>query len=85
MKLIKLIFAMSVGVFVSWTITSCENQDNEFPDYEGGTSVYFATQYPVRTLVMGEDEYEGNSSTIADSKMIPMFRISSHQLNSTGT
>ena len=29
--------------------------------------------------------YEGNSSTIADSKMIPMFRISSHQLNSTGT
>lgn len=24
MKLIKLIFAMSVGVFVSWTITSCE-------------------------------------------------------------
>ena len=30
MKLIKLIFAMSVGVFVSWTITSCENQDNEF-------------------------------------------------------
>ena len=58
MKLIKLIFAMSVGVFVSWTITSCENQDNEFPDYEGGTSVYFATQYPVRTLVMGEDEYD---------------------------
>jgi len=37
-------------------MTSCENQDNEFPDYEGGTSVYFATQYPVRTLVMGEDE-----------------------------
>lgn len=52
MKLIKLIFAMSVGVFVSWTMTSCENQDNEFPDYEGGTSVYFATQYPVRTLVI---------------------------------
>ena len=48
MKLIKLIFAMSVGVFVSWTMTSCENQDNEFPDYEGGTSVYFATQYPVK-------------------------------------
>ena len=39
-------------------MTSCENQDNEFPDYEGGTSVYFASQYPVRTLVMGEDEYD---------------------------
>lgn len=41
MKLIKLIFAIyPVGVFVSWTMTS--NQDNEFPDYEGSTSVYFA-------------------------------------------
>lgn len=58
MKLFKLISAISVGVFASWTMTSCENQDNEFPDYEGGTSVYFATQYPVRTLVMGEDEYD---------------------------
>ncbi len=44
MKLSKLIFAISVGAFVSWTMTSCENQDNEFPDYEGGTSVYFASQ-----------------------------------------
>ena len=58
MKLFKLISAILVGVFASWTMTSCENQDNEFPDYEGGTSVYFATQYPVRTLVMGEDEYD---------------------------
>ena len=35
--------------------------------------------------LIDEMMYEGNSSTIADSKMIPMFRISSHQLNSTGT
>lgn len=58
MKLFKLLSAISVGVLASWTMTSCENQSNEFPDYEGGTSVYFASQYPVRTLVMGEDEYD---------------------------
>jgi len=29
--------------------TSCKNGDAEFPDYEGGTTVYFAYQYPVRT------------------------------------
>ena len=36
---------------------SCENGDNEFPDYEEQT-VYFPYQYPVRTLVMGDDEYD---------------------------
>lgn len=38
--------------------TSCKNGDAEFPDYEGGTSVYFAYQYPVRTIVLGDDEYD---------------------------
>ena len=36
---------------------SCENGDNEFPDFEEQT-VYFPYQYPVRTLVMGDDEYD---------------------------
>lgn len=58
MKLFKLLSVLSVGTIASWTLASCENQSNEFPDYEGGTSVYFASQYPVRTLVMGEDEYD---------------------------
>ena len=39
-------------------LASCENSDNDFPDYEGGVSVYFANQYPVRTIVLGEDEYD---------------------------
>jgi hypothetical protein len=39
-------------------LTGCKNGDNEFPDYEGGVSVYFANQTPVRTLVMGEDKYD---------------------------
>ena len=37
--------------------TACENDDIEFPDYDKQT-VYFPYQYPVRTLVMGDDEYD---------------------------
>jgi hypothetical protein len=36
---------------------SCENQEIKFPDY-GETSVYFAYQYPVRTIVLGEDIFD---------------------------
>lgn len=35
---------------------SCENQDWEFDDFDYST-VYFAYQYPVRTLTMGEDVF----------------------------
>lgn len=37
---------------------SCESGDKTFPDYEGGTTVYFPYQYPVRTIVLGDDEYD---------------------------
>lgn len=37
--------------------SSCKNQDWEFPDYEYQT-VYFAYQYPVRTITMGEDIFD---------------------------
>ena len=36
---------------------SCKNQDFDFPNYERST-VYFAYQYPVRTLIMGEDIFD---------------------------
>ena len=39
-------------------LTSCYNADKEFPDYEGGTTAYFAYQYPVRTLILGNDIYD---------------------------
>lgn len=42
----------------SLTCASCYNADNEFPDYEGGTTAYFAYQFPVRTLVLGNDIYD---------------------------
>lgn len=37
------------------TFTACENDDQVFPDFEGGVSVYFANQYVVRTIELGED------------------------------
>lgn len=38
-------------------LTSCENQGWEFDDFEY-QSVYFAYQYPVRTITLGEDVFD---------------------------
>ena len=59
MKLKKYIFGIVLGT-VSLTFTSCYNADREFPDYEEGTIAYFAYQYPVRTLVLGNDIYDNS-------------------------
>ena len=57
MKLKKYIYGVALGAF-SLTLASCYNADKEFPDYEGGTTAYFAYQFPVRTLVLGNDIYD---------------------------
>ena len=57
MKLKKYIYGVALGT-VSLMMTSCYNADNDFPDYEGGTTAYFAFQFPVRTLVLGNDIYD---------------------------
>ena len=57
MKLKKHICVVALGAF-SLTFVSCYNADKEFPDYEGGTTAYFAYQYPVRTLILGNDIYD---------------------------
>lgn len=49
-KYILPVLALSAVAF-----TACENSDKVFDDYEGGVSVYFAYQYPVRTIELGED------------------------------
>lgn len=49
MKKFTIIFLL-MGAF----LISCENKDWEFPDFDYST-VYFAYQTPVRTLVLGED------------------------------
>lgn len=54
----KNILKVFVFVFVfAAVLVGCKNGNQSFPDYEGGTLVYFAYQNPIRTLVMGEDEY----------------------------
>lgn len=57
MKRFKLSPILFAGILIA-SITSCENQNVEFPNYEGGTTVYFAYQYPVRTIVLGDDTYD---------------------------
>ena len=57
MKLKNYIYGVALGVF-SLTFASCYNADKEFPDYEEGTTAYFAYQFPVRTLVLGNDIYD---------------------------
>ncbi len=57
MKLKKYIYGVALGA-LSLTYASCYNADKEFPDYEGGTTAYFAYQFPVRTLILGNDIYD---------------------------
>lgn len=56
MKINKFFKYMSATV-LALSFASCENGDNDFPDYEE-QPVYFPYQYPIRTLVMGDDEYD---------------------------
>ena len=57
MKLTKYIYVVALGA-LSFTLASCYNADRDFPDYEEGTTAYFAYQFPVRTLVLGNDIYD---------------------------
>ena len=57
MKLTKYIYGVALGA-LSLTYASCYNADHDFPDYEGGTTAYFAYQFPVRTLILGNDIYD---------------------------
>ena len=59
MKLKKYIYGVALGA-LSLAYTSCYNADKEFPDYEGGTTAYFAYQFPVRTLILGNDIYDNS-------------------------
>ena len=57
MKLKTYIFGTALGV-LSLVCASCYNADHDFPDYQEGTTAYFAYQFPVRTLVLGNDIYD---------------------------
>ena len=55
---IRNIFSIVCGAALVFGFTSCKNGDRTFDDYEGGTSVYFPYQYPVRTIALGDEEYD---------------------------
>lgn len=54
----KLIYIGLTSLLLSFT--ACESSDNEFPDFDYQT-VYFANQYGLRTIELGEDEFLDNS------------------------
>ena len=55
MKLNNIVKIVLAGAAMS-SLASCHNQEQVFPDYDGGVTAYFAYQYPVRTIVLGESE-----------------------------
>lgn len=65
----KRILAISGGLLVSAAIIlSCQNEDWAFPDFDY-TTAYFPYQYPVRTLVLGDYNFD-NSNDNAHKFMI---------------
>lgn len=46
-----------IYIWIAIIFASCTNQEIEYPDYKLQT-VYFPVQYPVRTLVLGETQYD---------------------------
>jgi len=44
-------------LFLLVAFASCKNEDVKFPDYTNN-AVYFAYQYPVRTITLGEDLFD---------------------------
>lgn len=54
MKKILIILTLITG------LTACENQEFSFPDFDY-TGGYFPYQYPVRTLVLGDDIYDNSN------------------------
>ena len=53
----RILFIFFITALVGGSFTSCENGDWDFPDFEYST-VYFAYQSPIRTVVLGEDVYD---------------------------
>ncbi len=53
MKLNNIILAITAGAVLSGA-SSCKNADKTFPDSDAGVNVYFAYQYPIRTIILGD-------------------------------
>lgn len=53
----RYIILLAVCCGVAAMLSSCENQDIKYPDF-GKTTVYFAYQTPIRTIVLGDDIFD---------------------------
>lgn len=53
----KSLYTIFLTLPVLLTLTSCQNEGWNFPDYEY-QSVYFSYQYPVRTIILGESKFD---------------------------
>lgn len=60
MKISKYLSMAALGI-LALGFNSCENGNQEFPDYEGGTTVYYPYQYIERSVVLGNDESRDNT------------------------
>lgn len=56
----KLFYKFMLVLWTASLLTSCENFENEFPDYKY-TGGYFPYQYPVRTLILGDYIYDNSN------------------------
>lgn len=66
---------VAFGILMAVAATSCKNADNEFPDYDGGVTVYFANQYPARTVVLGE--YPDGDNTLDNQHQVMIMATQS--------
>ncbi len=46
-------------LIIATILGACENQEKKFPDFEY-KAVYFPVQYPIRTLILGEDRFDNS-------------------------
>lgn len=81
MKRKSLIPVLALGIFVSM-FQSCENQDNEFPNY-GHSAVYFGYQDPVRTLCLGQDE--NYNTDLDNAHQCEIYAVLSGMYSNKGT
>ena len=73
MNMKRNIIKVICGMGLVCGLWSCESGDKTFPDYEGGTTVYFPYQYPVRTIVLGDDEYDTSMDKAHKCKIMATF------------
>ena len=52
------------GILLALSAASCKNGNNDFPDYDGGITAYFANQYPATIVVLGEYPEGDNSDNL---------------------